>query len=674
MADSTPSSAPGEALRLAVEAARRGDPRTARSIAESALANGGDTAPLHAFLGVIDAREGKPEGAIVHLRAAHSLRPNDVTIACNLIALLQDNDRPEEALEIASRELAAADPSLRVARLRAFLAQQSGRFEDAVATYERIVAQAPEDFASWNNLGNARSALGDWDGAIAALERATALDPQAAPTRLNLATALAESGSFASAEEILRRTAAEYPADPHPPYRLHTILKSQLKQDEAIVALEEAAARDPGSADIQIKLGVEYGVVRRTNDAERAYLRTLELRPTERDAYLGLAIQYEHQNREEEFAPLLERARANAAPAGVCDFIASYELRRKGDFAAALATLDRVPHDIEPIRAAYLRGNLLDRLGRTDEAFGAYTNANELMQQESGEPLERARNLREELQQQIDLLSREWVDSWGPEAPEDGLPDPVFLVGFPRSGTTLLDTILMGHPRTVVMEEQPPLNIVEEEIGGMAALPALDAAAIARARARYFEEVEKIQPLAPGKVLIDKSPLFLYRLPLIQRLFPRAKVILALRHPCDVVLSCFMSNFRLNRAMANFLQLEDAASLYDLSFMHFEKSLYLLPVDTHRIVYERLVEDVEAEVRPLLDWLGLEWNAGVLDHRSTAKSRGLITTASYSQVTEPIYSRAAGRWNRYRRHLEPVFDTLAPWSRKLGYGELTRES
>ncbi len=232
----------------------------------------------------------------------------------------------------------------------------------------------------------------------------------------------------------------------------------------------------------------------------------------------------------------------------------------------------------------------------------------------------------------------------------------------------------MGHPRAVVMEEQPPLNLVEEGLGGLAAIAALDAAGIAQARAHYFAEVEKLQPVLPGQLLIDKSPLFLYRVPLIRRLFPRARIILALRHPCDVVLSCFMSNFRLNSAMSNFLRLEDAAAFYDLCFRHWTESRELFAPDVREIVYERLVEDVEAEVRPLLEWLGLGWDNSVLDHRGTALARGLITTASYSQVTEPIYRRAAGRWLRYRDHLAPVLDRLQPWASRFGYGDLKEEA
>ena len=225
----------------------------------------------------------------------------------------------------------------------------------------------------------------------------------------------------------------------------------------------------------------------------------------------------------------------------------------------------------------------------------------------------------------------------------------------------------MGHPDATVLEEQPPLNIVDETIGGLTRLPALETEDIARARRKYFAEVERIGDVPASNLLIDKSPLFLQKVPLIQRLFPDARFILAMRHPCDVLLSCFMSNFRLNSAMSNFLRLEDAAQFYDLTFRHWQRSCELFPTNVHVVKYENLVEDVEAEVRPLFDFLGLEWRDQVLDHQRTAKARGLITTASYSQVTEPIYKRASGRWTRYRENLEPVLPVLEPWVRRYGY-------
>ena len=438
---------------------------------------------------------------------------------------------------------------------------------------------------------------------------------------------------------------------------------------QAMAAIEAAVALDPDNGNLQLKFGVECGLVSRVEDAERAFRSALAIDPSMTDAYLGLAVQYEHTNREEEFAPLIALAEANGLDEGALAFMRAYEYRRAKQFEEALASLALVPPEIEPERAIHLRGQILDRLGRTDEAFEAFLATNDLHVASPTRPLERSAALRPKLGADLDLLTPEWTASWPPVESGGEHPDPVFLVGFPRSGTTLLDTILMGHPDTVVLEEQPPLNNCDKRIGGMAAIPGLDAAEVAGLRRFYFDEVAKVapKPLGSGRMLVDKSPLFLSKAVLIQRLFPNARFILALRHPCDVLLSCFMSNFRLNDAMSNFLRLEDAAQFYDLTFRHWERARELFSLNVHTIVYERLVENVEAEVRPLFDSLGLEWRDEALDHRATAKARGLITTASYAQVVEPIYKRAAGRWEKYRAHLEPVLPVLRPWVEKFGY-------
>ncbi len=664
----TSSDPGGDLLPAAIAAARRGDAARAREIAERGLARGsGDPVPFHAFLGMLDARAGDHGAAAVHLQAAHAARPADITVACNLIAVLLAAGDDEAALAAATRDLALADASLRVARYRGFLAQKLGRFDSAVEAYQFILGRAPDDFETWNNLGNARSGLGDPAGAVEALQQASRIDPASPPVRLNLALALIALDRLDEADAVLHQAVADFPGDARPAYELYVLHKRRLRQDAALAALETAAARDPAVADHQLKLAIEYGLARRTAPAEAAYRAAIARDAGLTDAYLGLAIQYEHTNRESEFAALAALARANGVDDGAVALIEALDLRRAGRFDEALVRIAAVPPAIEPERTTHIRATLLDRLGRTDEAFAAFAQANRLLAANPTEPLRRAAELRGELAAEIDALTPQWHASWQAAEVVDDHQDPVFLVGFPRSGTTLLDTILMGHPRTVVLEEQPALNVVDDALGGFAALAGLDASGIAAARTRYFTEVAKVAELAQGQLLIDKSPLYLYEVPLVLRLFPKARFILALRHPCDVVLSCFMSNFRLNTAMSNFLQLEDAAAFYDLAFRHWQRAGELLPVQFRTIVYERLVEDVAGEVRPLFDWLGLEWDEGVLDHAGTARARGLITTASYSQVTEPIYQRAAGRWERYRHHIEPVLPVLRPWAERFGY-------
>ncbi|HEX7849434.1 MAG TPA: sulfotransferase [Sphingomonas sp.] len=654
------------AIRQAMAAAQAGDVAHARRLAEGALVRGGDVVALNAFLGMLLARSGDVPGAVLHLRAAHQARPGDVTIACNLIAVLTETGDLAGALDVATRDLALADPTLRVARYRGFLAQSLSRFGDAAEAYDYVVAQAPDDFESWNNLGNARAALAD-ERSVDALQRAVALDPRAAPTRINLATALRAAGRGTEAADTLRQAAADFPDDARPLNDLYVLLKEEGDDSAALAALEQAITRDPANANLRFKAAIEYGLVNRLDDAEATYRTTIAMDPSLDDAWLGLAIQYEHTNREEEFPALIAEAEEKGVSIAALGFLRALDHRRAKRFEEGLASLSDVPASVEPERSAHLRATLLDRLGRTDAAFHWFAEASRLHAASADEPLKRATAYRQALKQEIAEMTPAWFASWSDADPAPTRPDPVFLIGFPRSGTTLLDTILMGHPGTTVLEEQPPLYLVDGTIGGFTAISALDDAGILAARARYFEEVEKIEPLADGTLLIDKSPLFLHEAPLIQRLFPRARFILALRHPCDVVLSCFMSNFKLNDATSSFLRIEDAADLYDIAFRHWETARSLLPLTVHSIVYERLVEDVEREVRPLFDFLGLDWREEVLDHTRTAKSRGLITTASYSQVTEPIYRRAAGRWQRYRAHLDPILPVLEPWVEKFGY-------
>ena len=160
---------------------------------------------------------------------------------------------------------------------------------------------------------------------------------------------------------------------------------------------------------------------------------------------------------------------------------------------------------------------------------------------------------------------------------------------------------------------------------------------------------------------------------LIHRLFPDARFIFARRHPADSVLSNYLQAFQLNDAMANFLDLGDAAAFYDVAMSLWYRARETLNLDVREIAYEELVADQEATLRPLVEWLGLSWNDALLDHQRTAVDRGVIVTPSYDQVTQPVHRRAAGRWQRYAKHLAPVLPILDPWARHLGYGAISEK-
>jgi tetratricopeptide (TPR) repeat protein len=655
------------AIREAITASRSGRVPEAIKIAEQALADGGDPTPLNAMLGSIHCQSGNLDAGIRHLRLAHQTRPDDAVIVSNLATALAQQGQYAAALDVVTESAAKADPTMRLLRIRAFLAQEAKNFEVSIPAYEAIVSKSPEDWESWNNLGNARRLSGDYEGSVGALEQALALNPSSPPIRLNHAMALARAGRVDEAEQHLRRMATDYPQDTKPLFELHAIMRELGRGEAALEAIEEAVRRRPKDKELLLVLGGQRLNQHRLDAAEDAYRRILEFEPSHDLANLGLAVVFELTNRTDELTRLVDEAQGRGASDNAVNFIRAMVHRRERRFAEGLEALAKVPEDLENARRCELLGQLQEGAGNNDEAFAAFTRMNQFQEADLTRPAEGAAAFRESLRMQLKTVDAAWVKGWRHEAERDERPSPVFLVGFPRSGTTLLDTMLMGHPDVEVLEEEPTLLEAAKRLQPFEHLPTASDDQIRAARDEYFRVAALQAPLAPGKLLVDKNPLSMTMVPIIRRLFPDARIILALRHPCDAVFSCFAANFDINDGMSNFHRLDTAAEFYDLSFTCFEKVRDLFELPVHTVVYEKVLENQERELRGLLGFLGLAWNDAVLDHQVTAKNRGRIKTASYAQVGQPIYSQSAGRWTNFRKHLEPVLPVLEPWVRKFGY-------
>ncbi len=525
----------------------------------------------------------------------------------------------------------------------------------------------PDDWQSWNNLGNARLLSEDFDGAVAAFRESIKLSTQSIESSLNLARALVKSGKLDEELEQFRRTAEAFPASVQPLKELHELMRRRERPDEIIHdVLEQALKRAPNDKDLLLAVGQQRMLALQFEAAERACRSILEADPHDRDAWLDLANFYEHST-PDRLPGLLAEIEGAGAPPPVPEIVQAFVHRRNKDYAKGVAALKKVPADFKPWMVEDLRGQFLDKLGDPEGAFAAFTRMNENVAAEPEDPVTRSGRYRSRWRSRLDSMSEDWMASWkaGP-VPFEG-PSPVFLAGFPRSGTTLLDTMLMGHSDVSVMEEKLVLDVVGREYGGFDAIADYDEQKVREARQRYFDAASRVGANMSARVLVDKNPLHLMQVPLIHRLFPDARFILAMRHPADVILSCYFSNFRTTPSLMNFLRLDDAAEFYDLAFSMWQKSSDLMPINVHTIVYERLVEEPEAQLRSLAGWLELDWRDEMLDHTRTAASREFIATASYAQVTEPIYRRSVGRWEHYRRHLEPVLPVLRPWAERFGY-------
>ncbi|TCU61840.1 tetratricopeptide repeat protein [Novosphingobium sp. PhB57] len=662
---------PSDELRRIAGLARMGRLDEAAQAVVAAVAAEPEDPALAALGGAVEFHRGDFARAATYLERAHSLRPQDLVVRTNLAESYLRTDRKDEALALCDEACAFAEPSLRLARLGAHLAQEAGDFAKAARLYRHVLARQPDDWSLLNNLGNTLSEQGEAAEAIEVLQRAMALAPDSPPIRVNLGTALLLAERVEEGETVLRDAARDFPDDHVPMLTLARFYHDNGIEDRQYEAIAEAARRAPGDAALQSDYGQEAA---RRNDyaiAEGQFEAALVIEPALGPSFVGLAAVYERSNREAELEPLRERALASGTDAQSLAYIDALRFKRAEDFGQAFEALEQSGEVVVANRRHQLRGIMLDRMERYDEAFGEFAAMNASHLDEPSQPAVRAERFRGDLARDRALVTPQWLGGWSETPPADRA-SPVILLGFPRSGTTLLDTMLMTAPNTLVLEEEPFFGEIETQLGGVNALAGLDAAAIVAARARYFERVSQHAPLgpdrlAPDTLIIDKHPLHLGKVPVIRRLFPDARFVLALRHPCDVILSCFITNFRPNNAMSNFLDLETAARFYDLTFSYWEQAREVFDLPVRTVVYERLVADQARELAPLFDWLDLPWAGEAFDHREAARARGVVRTASYAQVTEAIYTRAAGRWRRYEKHLEPVLDILRPWVERFGY-------
>jgi hypothetical protein len=246
----------------------------------------------------------------------------------------------------------------------------------------------------------------------------------------------------------------------------------------------------------------------------------------------------------------------------------------------------------------------------------------------------------------------------------------VFLLGFPRSGTTLLEVILDGHPQVVSLEEHElltdgVLTFMREPLD-LEPLARADEAQLNALRAAYWDGVRKAGVDAAGKVFIDKHPLNTLKLPLIARLFPRAKILFAVRDPRDVVLSCFRRRFKMNPAMYELLTLPGAAAFYDAVMNFADQVRPVLGLDWRPVHYETLVADLAPKTRGICEFLGIEWDAGMGDFAARVQARE-HATPSTAQLARGLDSSGIGHWRHYGAPLQSIIPVLQPWVDRLGY-------
>jgi hypothetical protein len=349
---------------------------------------------------------------------------------------------------------------------------------------------------------------------------------------------------------------------------------------------------------------------------------------------------------------------------------------RQKDFEAAKrhyqAVLDLSPEQRDQRTPNFGLARVFDQVGDTWAVMHALGNAH-------------AGNLTEQAKDEQDRLAGsgllslsdpasdiEAATDWNRQDFPAAEDSPIFVVGFPRSGTTLLEQMLAAHPDFVTADEKPMLQRALERFREWGRvypreLSALTEAECASLRELYWSEAGRWVGLRPGKRLVDKQPLNFLALALIRRIFPNAPLIFCQRHPCDSLLSSYMQNFRDPQLAFECASLQRLADLYVRLTRRWISDSGVFPEHILFCRYEDLVSDPEKELQRIGGFLGLSDITPMHQFSEKARARGFIGTPSYSQVVQGLNADAVGRWQRYRDYLEPVLPTLAPIMDHWGY-------
>ncbi|MGH8160719.1 MAG: tetratricopeptide repeat-containing sulfotransferase family protein, partial [Gammaproteobacteria bacterium] len=574
-----------------------------------------------------------------HLAAAERLcrqllarEPDQPDVLLLLGIALRQQDRPRDALVPFARltEL-HPDDGMHWGNYAAAL-NHAGDVEAAEQAATRAVELTPGNRDRLEQLGLLRLQLGRPRDALAVLMQACGLAPESASVHIHAARACAACRDR-RADDLLKPWREWLPLAPDLQFELADLLVQISEPCDALELLEDLVARTPTNWSAQLLLAKVYERVNQTDRAE---------------AKLEWIVVTIGSNAGEDLEREIEAQRAQLA-------------MRRHEFAVARGLLEHAGpgHDADDGHYFSL-AKACDMLRDAPAAMAALQTAHALqidgLRESNADLLEPGAPL---LPGVGDRVTDVEYHSWPALRAPDTSQSPVFVVGFPRSGTTLLEQMLDAHPRLQSMDERPFFNTLANHLADIGIIVPKDLGKLSQ---RDCDELRKGYVLMGcGKVarrwyarLVDKNPLNMLWLPLIYRLFPQAQFILALRHPCDVVWSCYLQNFRAAPLVAACRSLTNLASTYVATMQTWLYHAQVFQPDMLLSRYEDLVADTSVQTGRIATFLGLEDAEPLLHFNVHAQDKGFIRTPSYTQVVEPINDRGVGHWQQYR----PFFDEV----------------
>ncbi len=495
-------------------------------------------------------------------------------------------------------------------------------------------------------------------------------------TLVNQAKQMFRNGQVAQAVHFLELKTKQRPTDAELISNLSTLYRQIGNIDKAIETGRIALKQNPDNIDYITNLGTFYELKNDLLTAAKYYEQALGRDPENVMTSCNLVNIYERLGHLDECKDILEKVpedkKQDAYYIITCARIKRH--RKKFDEAKKML-LSLKDTSISSPRHKILKYNelarLCDALKDYQQAFKYAGTSKDILRQQPDAKRHPPGEILTLLQNLKSIFTREWVENWRP-APQPARPAPVQVVGFPRSGTTLIDQILQAHPSIAGMEEQPPtewlMGAIDQAVKGVFKnIGELPDEQISSLQNMYFDSCRQFINFDDSQILLDKNPFSIYKIGPMLRVFPKMKTIIMLRHPLDCILSSYMQNFVLHRGTAALTSLESAAHYYDQSFALLEQYQQVCPTASFYMVrYEDLVENPKEEIKDLLEFLDLPWDEGVLRFHEN-EDKDIVTSASYAQVNQPLYKSALYRWKNYEKELAPIKPLLQPWIEKFGY-------
>ncbi len=576
------------------------------------------------------------------------------------------------------------------------MAAVHGRFAEAESFFRQAADQNPENVVAHINLGLALHDQGKFAEAEASLRKAARLDPDLAEVHNNLGMVLRSSGKTSEAETSFRQAVRLKPGYAKAHNNLGLVLHDQAKFTEAEASLRQALKLNPDLAETHINLGMVLNSQGKIKEAIASYLLALKLRPDYAEAHYNLGIAYGDQGKLSESENSLRQAiklkpdyteaynnlgltlysQGRMAEAETC-FRQALKLNPDSAKVYKSLSMFRKPAAVDDIvigmEELYQRGDLpeedridlgfalgktFENLGEYDKSFGFIRDANQLKRrsyrysiQEDQELLERIKN----------IFSADFFVS----QQHAGNPDntPIFIVGMPRSGTTLVEQIIASHPLVFGAGELLFLPDIANKICSEAGAGKFPEGILQLGSTEFnkmaLEYVAKIRNYSDSaQHITDKLPHNFLFVGLIRAILPAAKVIHCTRDPMDNCLSVYKTDFKeqLHRYAYDLVETGQYYNLYLDLMAHWEK---VLPGYLYNISYEEMVADQEKQTRELLDFCGLAWDEACLAFHKTKRK---VVTASVAQVRQPMNRDSVELWRRYEKQLAPLKEVIVQQS------------